>query len=439
MAQSNLSWTRYSPLEDETSILDPLALDYFAQVLGNIILPSFTTRTSRARYYSMVCYGIYISREYLEQLGEIYYEKDILDVFKLFEKFWASSVIEYYFSSRNGIYERDGRERGLRGKRGAITAYHNKIMSLANEYKFLTRQLELGGLGAYRTSMESLELIKQDLNLTNKGWNLAKTFGVNNSNDNIVLKAIKNKVIVKKVGRTTLNSFGYHTCLDGFTFNDFRHVEEKQLLKEYVLDDTQNYTSISFIYNNCIDNDPWEGIKRICNIEPTTDEQLRVIEAYKTIQNFEVLSIAIYQLWCNIIKLAEENIGRISISQCAIICKPRIDEIITSQLIYKLMTSAYYLNIAESLHGINLDGFISKFYNADAIDYSAFIIELIKYHGSIMDRRNSGAWMIIDGGDIIVLTGYNYPKRFEDILYLHNYKIPNIVDLIEDLGWKPDA
>lgn len=54
---STLSWTKYSPLEDETTILDPLAFDYFAQVLGNVVLPSFTTRTSRARYYSWYVTG----------------------------------------------------------------------------------------------------------------------------------------------------------------------------------------------------------------------------------------------------------------------------------------------------------------------------------------------------------------------------------------------
>ena len=63
MKNFNLSWTKYAPLENESSVTDPLAFDYFAQLLGNIVLPSFTTRTSRARYYSMVCYGIYISKK----------------------------------------------------------------------------------------------------------------------------------------------------------------------------------------------------------------------------------------------------------------------------------------------------------------------------------------------------------------------------------------
>lgn len=49
MEAFNLSWMKYAPLEDETSVLDPLAFDYFAQILGNVVLPSFATRTSRVR------------------------------------------------------------------------------------------------------------------------------------------------------------------------------------------------------------------------------------------------------------------------------------------------------------------------------------------------------------------------------------------------------
>ena len=42
MKNFNLSWTKYAPLENESSVTDPLAFDYFAQILGNVVLPSFT-------------------------------------------------------------------------------------------------------------------------------------------------------------------------------------------------------------------------------------------------------------------------------------------------------------------------------------------------------------------------------------------------------------
>ena len=68
-------------------------------------------------------------------------------------------------------------------------------------------------------------------------------------------------------------------------------------------------------------------------------------------------------------------------------------------------------------------------------DYSLVIIELVKYHNSVMEKRNSGSWIIIDGNNLIVTSGYDYPKKTENLLYLHSYKIPNIISLIEDTGW----
>lgn len=108
MSNFNLSWTKYAPLENEASITDPLAFDYFAQILGNVVLTSFTTRTSRARYYSMVCYGIYISKKYLTSQNKSFYQQDILEIFKLYEKFWARAIVCYYDGK---LTERDGKER----------------------------------------------------------------------------------------------------------------------------------------------------------------------------------------------------------------------------------------------------------------------------------------------------------------------------------------
>lgn len=438
MRKSNLSWTKYSPLEDETSILDPLALDYFAQVLGNIILPSFTTRTSRARYYSMVCYGIDISKRHLESLDQPYYEKDILEMFKMYEKFWASSIVHHYKSNRGGIGERDGKERGLRGKRGAITANRNSTISLGDDYKLLTRQLELGGLGAYRSSMESLELIDQDLNLTHKGLRLAKDFVDNNTNNKIVLKSIKGKKIVKKQGMATLNSFGYHVSLDGFSFNEYPHEEEKNRLKDYIINDKRNFTSISYIYNN-YGKDILRTIGKIAESNGSTDEESRVIEAYKTIQAFENLAIVINKLWCKIIKAADKNAGKISISQCVKDCKEWIEDIFLQQLIKKLIENQYYNEIFKSYHGTSFDIFISEFTNTEDIRQEEFLVSLIRYHNEIMDKRNSGPWMVRDGSDILVITGYDYPRKNENSKYLHDYKLPNIMNLIEDLGWTPNV
>lgn len=437
MEAFNLSWTKYAPLEDETSVLDPLAFDYFAQILGNVVLPSFTTRTSRARYYSMVCYGIYISRKYLQSEGKPYYEKDILAIFKLYEKYWARAVVENY---EGNLFERDGKERDFRGKRGALKSYEKNITTLGLEYKFLSRQLELGGLGSYRTSLEALQLVDGSLNLTHKGEKLAKAFVDTVIYDKLVLKAIKDKSIVMKEGRGSVKSFGYHTRLDGFMYSDTYHEEEIDLLKDYILNDAKAIIPVSYIFDNYDYDNPnsIKTIEDISNSNGKTDGEIYIVQGYKTILAFEKLAIEFNRLWCSIIKAAEEQFGSITIGECVQASKEILDNIFENNYIGDLVTKQNYNSILESYHGGSFNIFISNYTKNKNVRYESFIMDLIKYHIKVMEKRRSGAWVAIDGNNIIVLTGYDYPRKTENLAYLHSYKIPNIITLINDLRWKPN-
>jgi len=435
MKDFNLSWTKYAPLENEATITDPLAFDYFAQILGNIVLPSFTTRTSRARYYSMVCYGIYISRKYLMLKDKPFYEKDILEIFKLYEKFWARAIVENYSGK---LTERDGKERELRGKRGALKAKQDGITTLGKDFKFLTRQLELGGLGAYRTSMEALELVDSSLNLTHKGEKLAKFFVDTAIYDNLLLKAINEQKIVEKEGRASLNSFGYHTSLDGFTFEGTFHAQERELLREYIMDNPKNNIAINYIlkYYDIQNNNVLETIERIVNSTAVTDQGQKIVEGYKTILAFENLAVVFNRLWCAIIKAAEERFGTISVIECALKCKEQLNDIFESNVISELVTKSNYSAIIESYHGVGFQYLLSNCLKKQGLDYVTFIIDLVKNHNRVMDKRSGGSWIAIDGINLIVMNGYDYPKKTEKLLYLHSYKVPNIMTLIKDTGWQ---
>ena len=435
MNDFNLSWTKYAPLENEASITDPLAFDYFAQVLGNVVLPSFTTRTSRARYYSMVCYGIYISKKYLMINNKPFYEKDILETFKIYEKLWARAVVANYDGK---LTERDGKERELRGKRGALKAHEDGSTTLGNDFKFLTRQLELGGLGAYKTSMEALELIDSLLNLTHKGEKLAKAFVDTATYDRLVLKAINQQRIVEREGRVSLKSLGYHTGLDGFTFTDGFHAPERELLREYLMDSPKNNISVNYILS-CYDtenNNVLQTIENIVNSTASTERGQRIIEGFKTILAFENLAILFNRLWCAIIKAAEEQFGTISVPECVLNCKEQLRDIFETNVIKELITKSNYSAIIESYHGSGFQYLLSNCLKNQGVDYGAFIIDLVKNHNRVMEKRSGGAWIAIDGINLIVMNGYDYPKKTENLPYLHSYKIPNIMTLIKDTGWQ---
>lgn len=434
--KSTLAWTKYGPLEDTASVQDPLALDYFAQTLGNVVLPSFTTRTSRARYYSMVAYGIMISNQYVKEKGEAYYVKDVMEAFKLYEKYWARAVVEHY-QNNGGIAERDKKETDLRGKRGAIKAYCSRTVSL--DYPFLTRQLELGALGAYRTSMESLDLLKDNLSLTHKGFELAREY-LDKRYDKLILEAMKQGKIVQKRGNETLNSLGWHSALDHDWDSPYStHRKERTLIRDYIIENPKNLVAITLINEEYINSgksgSTTEIIDRICSRSLKTEEGRLVAEQFKTIQLFEEMAVRLINIWCEVVQQAFEQLGKSSVKECVSVVKPYLDSLVESDLINRLVSSVCYHDVRDSYHGKDFSFFIQNFVNLSETDYSRFIVEMIKYHTTVMARRNSGPWLILNDDDIIANAGFDYVRETFGAKVLHGYKIGNIIRLIEDSGW----
>src|SRR3954464_13852777 len=55
-------WTAYTQLEGDSSPVDPLRFDMYAERLGNVLLPGITSRVERLRYFGMVCAGLWLTR-----------------------------------------------------------------------------------------------------------------------------------------------------------------------------------------------------------------------------------------------------------------------------------------------------------------------------------------------------------------------------------------
>src|SRR5689334_13458270 len=110
-------WTAPSP-ESEIAPEDPLALDYVAQQVGLFLLPTLTTRSSRAQAYAVVLYGLELARKELHGDGIGEDEERHRQLFERWERFWALAVMEY----RGGELER-GDVDAMRGVRGAKRAW----------------------------------------------------------------------------------------------------------------------------------------------------------------------------------------------------------------------------------------------------------------------------------------------------------------------------
>ena len=141
-----LFWSAPVSLGGDFVIDDPLAFDYLGQQIGYALFAGLSTRTSRAQYFPVVLYGLSLVEKALEGRGADDSERKRL--FERWERFWALAVHEY----RGGSFERSDDD-AVRGQRGVARAWKAGAESLPLDYKLISRQSELGGLGAYTTSL----------------------------------------------------------------------------------------------------------------------------------------------------------------------------------------------------------------------------------------------------------------------------------------------
>lgn len=149
-----LFWT--APVSDigEMTTEDPLGLDYVAQQIGLLILPTLTTRSTRAQAYAMVLYGLSLTEQAVQKYGYTNTDEKKRELFEQWEKFWALATLEY----RGGELPR-GDWDGMRGVRGAKAAWKPSGDRLPLDFQLISRQQELGNLGAYLVPLRNSKLV----------------------------------------------------------------------------------------------------------------------------------------------------------------------------------------------------------------------------------------------------------------------------------------
>ncbi len=149
-----LFWGQRPADDSEFTPEDPLALAYLAQQVGLWLLPTLTTRTSRAWYYAVVLYGLHLAEQALSAYGLPDQDDRRVELFERWERFWALAVLE----SRDGQLGASHPD-GMRGIRGAKRAWAPGDAPLRLDFNLIARQSELGGLGAYLSSLRSVGLV----------------------------------------------------------------------------------------------------------------------------------------------------------------------------------------------------------------------------------------------------------------------------------------
>lgn len=149
-----LFWSSPPALDSDFTAEDPLALDYLAQQVGLWLFQGFTTRTGRAQNYAIVLYGLSLADKAVRKYGCPGDDETRTRLFERWERFWALATLE----SRNGQLER-GDEDAMRGVRGATRAWFPGSKPLPLDFPLISRQSELGSLGAYLTSLREYGLV----------------------------------------------------------------------------------------------------------------------------------------------------------------------------------------------------------------------------------------------------------------------------------------
>lgn len=149
-----LLWAAPLPGESEFVLEDPLALDYLGQQVGYFLLPALTTRSGQAQYFAMVLYGLDLAERALKEYGLPDDDDERRRLFERWERLWALATLE----SHNGTLSR-GHPDAMRGARGVGKTWFSGEKPLPRDYPLISRQSELGGLGAYLVPLRDLGLV----------------------------------------------------------------------------------------------------------------------------------------------------------------------------------------------------------------------------------------------------------------------------------------
>lgn len=213
-----LFWSEPLESDSDFTVEDPLALDYLGQQVGLWLFRGFTTRTGRAQYYAVVLYGLYLADKAVRKYGYAGDDETRTRLFERWERFWALATLEF----RNGQLER-GDEDAMRGVRGATRAWFPGTKPLPLDFPLISRQNELGGLGAYLTSLREYGLVfPGSLRVTPAANGILDAFWAehgerdwSNLYEEYALEALnfQKTTIARKSGRLTLAGLGKRSRL----------------------------------------------------------------------------------------------------------------------------------------------------------------------------------------------------------------------------------
>ncbi len=433
---ADVFWTSADDDPTEFVAEDPLALDYLAQQVGNALLPGFTTRTSRANTYTVVLYGLRAAERCLERHDLPPGERVVEETFERFERIWALAVT-HHFGGKPPAGER------MRGVRGAEKTYAaSNPERLPTDYRLISRQLELGSLGAYLTSCRHHGLVDRDaLRLTPVGRELAAALFVEASDtrmhgqyDEFVDVAMEpdRDRIPSKVGKLTLQRIGELSRLGRIRERPDLQERLHQLLFAESPDATTRELAslVPDAAGRGLGNPEQFFPALAAGTLPASPELARLAElAHRFGDAGTALRVAFDDLFARIVGIGW--MGRLEDALASWLPGDAFAEL-QERCRALLAAPSAALFARLQVHGPTFLRTARVAVDADRAGLASALLDL---HESVQRERSRGrGWIRRDGGEVAIDVPAYEPATVEAGRWFHDFKLRAVTQLLTDLG-----
>ncbi|MCB9585275.1 MAG: hypothetical protein H6718_07750 [Polyangiaceae bacterium] len=434
-------WT--APVSDSSEMTteDPLGLDYVAQQVGLLLLPGLTTRSTRAQAYAMVLYGLDLVHRATEEFDYPPTDEARRELFERWERFWALATLEY----RQGPLPR-GDWDAMRGVRGATKAWRETGDKLPLDFQLISRQLELGHLGAYLVPLRRSGLVVDGgirptpaaMEIIANFWDEAganKHTGRYEEFAKLVLEQDRTKFPRKHVN-LTLSKVGERSRL--LALIQLHRTEQQQRLYAALFERARDpHTfAVSHIVESATRVDvltPREILDGAIagQFGPTSPELQALLITARAFGDFMQLLLGSFDRVYSTIDLGgwivdraavvQSVFGEVQLSELQDACRVLLDAPAVAEIRRFPMHGAACLRLAEYLVAANA---------SDALDL------LLTYHGAVQrDRRRGASWIREQSGKL-TLGVTSYTARPDSPRY-PSFKLDVVRTLLTDLGRLP--
>ncbi len=430
-----LFWSAPLELDSDFTAEDPLALDYLGQQVGNWLFRGFTTRTSRAQYYAVVLYGLHLADVAIQAYGYPADDKTRTQLFERWERFWSLATLE----SRGGVLER-GDQDAMRGVRGATREWSSGEKPLRLDFPLISRQLELGGLGAYLTSLREYGLVfPATMRVTPAAqaillsfWSEPKQRAARRYEEYaLVALDLEKAKLPRKFSGLSLRKIGESSRLSSI----IGRPEQQERLWEILFAGSKDGSTLPLAMQ--LIHATGEGVRhpevllegilsgRWGNVDPTSMDKVRVAIAFGRLAQF------LLGCFDRAYEFVDQHGWVADVDAVANAAFPDSEMARLSSLCEALHEAKESLRFGKlAFHGPD---FLSLVIKLGGSNRNACFEHLLMYHRVVQkSRRGSGAWIRQEQNKIVMqVAGYNGYKTQPGF---PGFKLGMVRQLLEDLG-----